>query len=344
MSPPKVTVLMPVYNAERFLREAIDSILIQSFEDFEFVIIDDGSTDRSKEIIRSYVDPRIRFFENDSNIGISETLNKGIQLAGCDLIARMDADDVSYPHRLRKQVEYMKAHPDCALLSTWARVVSEDKRFVRLERYRSEFYFYNLTFECYMYHPTVMFRKQPVLAVGMYSMRYSEDYDLFWKVSIAFEIGNIAEPLLDYRLSPTSLNTVTKRSEYETANEQNVLRNIRYYMGDRFAISKPILDCLRHDFSDIDKNQNVDDVVEALKLLSSITEKMLGSRSPNLNESQLRAAHYFKRHFIITEVCKKLALSKAMELLARTHAWNIVFDWTRKSLQWRFRRLKKIIG
>jgi glycosyltransferase involved in cell wall biosynthesis len=344
MNPPKVTVLMPVYNAERFLREAIDSILIQTFEDFEFLIIDDGSTDRSKEIIYSYSDTRIRFVENKSNLGISETLNKGISLAACDLIARMDADDVSYPHRLKKQFEYMIKHPNCALLSSWARVISEDKRFVRLERYRSEFYYYNLTFECYMYHPTVMFRRQPVEAVGMYSMRYSEDYDLFWKVSTAFQIANLAEPLLDYRLSSTSLNTVTKRAEYATANEHNVLRNIQYYLGDDYVITKPVLNCLRHNFIDVAKDQNIDHVVEALKVLSLITEKMLTYSNPNLNEAQIRAAHYFKRHFIVTEACKRLPLKNSMELLAKAHAWNIVVDWTRQSLQWRLRRLKRMVS
>ena len=335
---------MPVFNAERYLREAIDSILIQTFEDFEFIIIDDGSTDSSKDIVRSYVDPRIRFFENETNLGISDTLNRGIALASCELIARMDADDVSYPHRLRKQYDYMMEHPNCALLSAWARVVTDDKRFVRLERYRSKFYYYNLTFECWMYHPTIMFRKQPVEAVGMYSMKYSEDYDLFWKVSTAFEIGNLAEALVDYRLSPTSLNTVLKRTEYDIANEQNVLRNIRYYMGNDFVLSKATLECLRHNFEPIVAEQNVDEVLDALKTLSNITEKILTYNNPNRNEADIHGAHYYKRNFIIAEVCKLLPRKKAMELLLKTHSWMVLYDWTRHSLQWRFRRLAKVFA
>ncbi|HEY0743696.1 MAG TPA: glycosyltransferase [Chryseosolibacter sp.] len=341
MKTPKVSVLMPVYNAERFLREAIDSILIQTFEDFEFIIIDDGSTDSSVDIVQSYVDPRIRFFKNEVNLGISETLNRGIRLASCELIARMDADDVSYPHRLQKQVDYMQAHPNCALLSTWARVITHDKRFVRLERYRSKFYYYNLTFECWMYHPTIMFRKQPVEAVGMYSMRYSEDYDLFWKVSTAFEIGNLAEALVDYRLSPTSLNTVLKKEEYDIANEHNVLRNIRYYMGSDFKISKPVLECLRHNFEPIVALQSVDEILEALKVLSSITDKILTYQNPNRNEEDVRGAHYFKRNFIVAQVCRQLPRKKAIELLLKTHSWMVLAEWTRHSVQWRLRRLAK---
>ncbi|HEY0653436.1 MAG TPA: glycosyltransferase [Chryseosolibacter sp.] len=342
MEQPKVTVLMPVFNAERFLREAIDSILIQTFQDFEFLIIDDGSTDSSRQIIRSYVDPRIRYYENGSNLGISETLNKGIRLASCDLIARMDADDVSYPHRLQKQYDYMMQHQNCALLSTWARVITEDKRFVRLERYRSKFYYYNLTFECWMYHPTIMFRRQPVEAVGMYSMKYSEDYDLFWKVSTAFEIGNLAEALVDYRLSSTSLNTVLKKLEYDVANEQNVLRNIRYYMGADFPISQNELECLRHNFHPIAKRENVDEILEVLKILDAITEKILTHKNPNRDEEQIHAAHYYKRNFIIAEVCKLLPRKKAMELLIKTHSWMVLYEWTKHSVEWRVKRLAKV--
>ena len=103
MVTPRVTVLMPVHNAGQFLNEAIDSILNQSFKHFEFLIIDDGSTDNSAAIIESYRDPRIRLLRNDRNMGITPTLNKGISLASCELIARMDADDISHPSRLQKQ-------------------------------------------------------------------------------------------------------------------------------------------------------------------------------------------------------------------------------------------------
>ncbi len=342
MNTPRITVLMPVFNAERYLREAIDSILIQTFEDFEFLIIDDGSTDSSVEIVRSYVDPRIRFFQNEVNCGISETLNRGIKLAACELIARMDADDVSYPHRLKKQYEYMMQHPNCALLSTWARVVTEDKRFVRLERYPSRFYYYNLTFECWMYHPTIMFRRAPVEAVGMYSMKYSEDYDLFWKISTAFEIGNLAEALVDYRLSSTSLNTVLKKKEYDIANEQNVLRNIRYYMGSNFEIPEHVRECFRHNFGPMAAMQSVDEVVEALKILTSITEKILTYKNPNFNEEHIQGAHYFKRNFIITQMCRELPAKKAVELLLRTHSWVVLYELTKHAVQWRLRRFTKV--
>src|SRR6476469_4762791 len=180
---PLITVLMPVYNAERFLREAIDSILQQTLSYFEFLIIDDGSTDNSVAIIKSYGDARISFIQNEKNLGISATLNRGLELASCELIARMDADDISYPERLQKQYDFFETNKDVALLSTWAREVSETGELVYTARWRPPFFYYNLTFECWIYHPTVMYRRSAVLDVGAYSPPYSEDYALWWYLS-----------------------------------------------------------------------------------------------------------------------------------------------------------------
>ncbi|MBT1697742.1 glycosyltransferase [Fulvivirgaceae bacterium PWU4] len=344
MSTPKVTVLMPVYNAGPFLREAMESILRQTFADFEFLIIDDGSTDDSVAIVESYNDARIRLFKNEKNLGISATLNKGIALSSTELIARMDADDISYPTRLQKQYDYMLRHPACALLSTWARVVTEDKKFVRLERYRSNFYYYNLTFECWMYHPTIMFRKKAAERVDMYSMPYSEDYDLFWKLSTRFEIGNLAEPLLDYRLSSSSLNAVTKKKEYDLANEQNVLRNIRYYMGDDFTISMPVLECLRHNFGPVVETGDMAEILACFSVLDAITERILRTENPNGDPRSIRAAHYFKKRFMLMELGKALPKAQSVGLLLRTNAWPILCALALHSLRWRIKEAIRIVG
>jgi glycosyltransferase involved in cell wall biosynthesis len=337
MKAPAITVLMPVFNAEKYLGEAINSILSQTFQDFEFLIIDDGSTDQSVSIIRSYTDPRIKVHLNVENRGITETLNRGLHIASCELVARMDSDDISHPDRLKKQYDYMMKDPDCALLSTWCNVVSEDKKFVRLERYRSNFYYYNLTFECWMYHPTIMFRKSAVQKVGSYSMPYSEDYDLFWKISRRFKIWNLTEPLLDYRLSPTSLNTVMKRVEYDVANEKNVIRNIRYYLGDDFDISKPVLECLRHNFQPMIEANDLALVYETLTILNAITDKMLRRKNPNRDERSIKRAHYFKQKFILTELARSLPVTRGIELLVRTHAWMAMYQLGLHSISWRLK-------
>jgi glycosyltransferase involved in cell wall biosynthesis len=342
MKTPRITVLMPVYNAERFLREAIESILSQSYRNFEFLVIDDGSTDHSVEIVKSYSDPRIRFIQNEQNLGVSATLNKGIDLAKTDLIARMDADDISYPKRLQKQYEYMLVHPDCALLSTWCRVVTEDRQFIRLEHYRTKFYYYNLTFECVIYHPTIMFRKSMIEAVGKYSMPYSEDFDLFWRTSTYYKISNLMEPLLDYRRSPTSLNSVLRKREYDSANERNVVRNIRYYMGENFRISKMHLEILRHNFQPILSNYNLESVIECLDILDAITERILSKNNPNWDANAIKGARFFKRQFIITEIAKKLPRAKAFELLLKTQTWLGIYTIGMKSLSWRLKRVARM--
>jgi glycosyltransferase involved in cell wall biosynthesis len=109
---PKVTVLMPVFNVERYLQEAIESILNQTFSDFEFIIIHDPSTDITAEILQSFGDPRIKITNNEKILGLIESLNTGLGIARGEYIARMDSDDISLPERLEKQVNYLNAHPD----------------------------------------------------------------------------------------------------------------------------------------------------------------------------------------------------------------------------------------
>lgn len=208
---PVVTVLMPVYNAEKYLKEAIDSVLHQTLTNFELLIIDDGSTDSSVQIIKSYTDPRIRFIQNEENLGIAATLNKGIDMCSTELIARMDADDISYPSRLQKQCDFFRAHPDCALLSSGARIISENKEPVKIDFFRSAYYYYNLSFECWIYHPTVMYKRREVIDVGKYGALFSEDYELWWQLSRRYKINNLQEVLLDYRITDESLCRVTKK-------------------------------------------------------------------------------------------------------------------------------------
>src|SRR5688500_8514963 len=109
---PLVSVLMPVYNAEAYVSEAIQSILQQTYKNFEFLIINDGSTDNSEKLINTFSDSRIRYIRNSENIKLVATLNKGIDLSVGKYLVRMDADDISLPERLQKQVDFMETHPE----------------------------------------------------------------------------------------------------------------------------------------------------------------------------------------------------------------------------------------
>lgn len=134
---PAISVLMPVYNGERFLKEAIDSILSQTFTDFEFIIINDGSTDNTENIILSYKDERIVYIKNDVNLKLIKTLNKGVDLARGKYIARMDADDISLPTRLEVQYKFMERHPELAAISSWVNYISDKNKIIGKSTYYS---------------------------------------------------------------------------------------------------------------------------------------------------------------------------------------------------------------
>jgi glycosyltransferase involved in cell wall biosynthesis len=123
---PKVTVVIPVYNREKYVGIAVDSILSQTFSDFELLVIDDGSTDGSIDVVLSYSDPRIRLVRNNANLGVSTTRNKGIQLARSEYLAFLDSDDWAHPERLAKQTAFLDNHPDYAAVGSWIEWMSEE--------------------------------------------------------------------------------------------------------------------------------------------------------------------------------------------------------------------------
>lgn len=329
---PLVTVLMPVYNADVFLREAIESILQQTFSQFEFLIIDDGSSDNSVSIIQSYNDPRIRFIQNEKNSGISATLNKGIALASCELIARMDADDISYPERLQKQWEYFQKNKDVVLLSTWAREVSETGEAIRTEKWRRPFFYYNLTFECWIYHPTVMYKRSAVLAVGAYSTPYSEDYDLWWQISRKYKIDHLPEVLLDYRLTTESLYRATKKQEYEDAQYKQIVRNLHYYTGPTFSITHAEVECYRHNFVPLLAQKKVRAFVQAVRKLDAINQCILQKENPNRDAAAITEAAFEKNGFIIRTLTFHLPKRKKFLFLLQLRQWRHLYRALRKSM------------
>lgn len=202
---PVVTVLMPVYNGERYLWEAVESVLGQSYKNFEFLIIDDGSTDRSAEIVQSYSDPRIRLVHNSNNQGIIATLNKGIELARGKYVARMDSDDISLPSRLKKQVAFLESHPEVGICGSWIRVFGDGRDEVwRLPTDHRKIVC-SLLFNSVLPHPSVL---MSLKILKMHSLNYNplyvsaEDYAFWIKAAQYTTLANIDEVLLWYRLHP----------------------------------------------------------------------------------------------------------------------------------------------
>jgi len=201
-SPP-VTVVLPVKNGLPFLPEAVESILSQTFRDFEFVIIDDGSTDGTTAYLRALRDPRLRLLRNESGRGVAASLNQGIAASASPFIARQDADDISEPERLAKQVEYMAAHPECIVLGTQCCLIDQASNFVELfPRPSTEADLREmLRRQCPLIHGSVLMRRAQVVEAGGYreKIRYAEDYDLWLRLAAPRAIANHPEALYRYR-------------------------------------------------------------------------------------------------------------------------------------------------
>jgi glycosyltransferase involved in cell wall biosynthesis len=200
---PKVTVLMSVHDEERYLREAIDSILAQSFSDFEFLILDDASTDSSRAIVRGYDDSRIRMIENERNLGLTRSLNRGIELARGTYIARMDADDLSKPERLGRQVAFLDAHSECAAVASYSAKIDRDSIDVGRARtpIDGDEIRKRLRRRNCITHGTVMMRREALQRVGCYdeAMERAQDYDLWLRLSEDHCICTIPELLYLWR-------------------------------------------------------------------------------------------------------------------------------------------------
>lgn len=208
---PRVTVLMAVRNGQETVGEAVDSILAQTFTDFEFVIIDDGSTDGTAAVLSSFDDLRLTILANGRHLGLPRTLNRGLAMTGSEYVARQDADDRSAPHRLARQVEVMDARPEVAVVGAWYRKIDLEGTVIALEKLPTDAL--NLRWHLLFYTPFVhtaaVLRRSVLDLVGGYdeSLGYAEDYDLWCRIARRFELANVGDYLVDYRVSPTSMTS-----------------------------------------------------------------------------------------------------------------------------------------
>ena len=225
---PLVTVLMPVYNAEKYVAEAIESILNQTYRDFEFIIINDGSTDRSEEIILGYEDSRIVYVRNERNIRLVATLNKGIRMASGRYIMRMDADDVSVNDRMEQQVKFLELHPDVGVCGSFLWVFGES-----IQPYLSERPEMDKNIRATMLvnnplgHPNVMIRKSVMIDNDVwYDEKYyrMEDWGLWISMMPYCRFYNIQKPLLHYRYVETSESRINNKDSKHLEISANLVR------------------------------------------------------------------------------------------------------------------------
>ncbi len=224
-----VSIIMPVYNGEKYLKEAIDSILYQTYTNFEFIIIDDCSTDQSVKIISSYTDSRIHFHQNNENLNLIKTLNLGLHVAKGDYIARMDQDDISMFDRIEKQVLFLEANKHVGLVgSAFELLHSHDIVGDRFGSHKIIAYAPNdeklrvqLIYNNIVSHPTAMFRKKLIDEHNLhYELAYThaEDYRLWTQIAKFAKIANIDAVLLKYRVHAAQISEKFKDIQLDSKN------------------------------------------------------------------------------------------------------------------------------
>lgn len=285
-----ISVIMTNYNTSyEYLREAIESILSQTYSNFEFIIVDDASTDNSLSIIESYNDDRIRIIKNENNIGLTKSLNKALEYANGEFVARMDADDISLPERFERQVEFLRTNPDVIVCGTWVKFIGKWKElgYSNETICRSipdrETYRIMLLFGNYpnIVHPTAMFRNEYLIENCIKydeKFKYAQDYKMWVKCSEFGECANVPELLFEYRVHNNAISTSKKGIQEECA--LGIIREQTENLG--IKISDENMKYIRGLFS-VRKNYDlnikfwIEQIIKANKKTKVYNEKKLKS-------------------------------------------------------------------
>lgn len=247
---PLVSVVMSVYNTEKFVHNAIESILNQTFTDFEFIIIDDASTDNTPQILHSFSKhPKIKIITNKKNIGLSKSLNKWLTAASGKYIARQDADDFSAEDRLEKQIAYLEYNTDVSLLGTGAVIIDNEGKelcirhvLTKPEHLLAKFTQLELTNP--LFHGSIMFRKSDIREIGNYreGFRYAQDHDLYLRLCEQKKIDNLDLPLYYWRLNPSGVSIIKYREQQKFSQ-----------LALRFATERKIYGKDTYSFDSVEK-------------------------------------------------------------------------------------------
>ena len=299
---PEISILMPVYNGNKYLKEAINSIINQTFTNFELIIINDGSDDNSLDILKSYSDPRIIIINNEINKGLIASLNIGLKKCRAKYTARMDQDDISLPDRLQIQYDFMEKNPRIDLVGSWTECIDKDGKTLKISRNPENPWVirYELIFCNVMFHSSIFFRTDTINKNGGYSEQYvhSEDYEMYSRPGKELRCSNIQRPLFKLRIHGESITGSGNTQPTVYANALNVsFRNMTKYIDisrSDFDIIKDILIIKRPDpkitFSITKKT---------IKILDKITSEFIIKNKLNNDDSLLIRNHYkTKRNMI----------------------------------------------
>jgi glycosyltransferase involved in cell wall biosynthesis len=247
---PSVSILMPVYNAGPYLSEAIESMLNQTYTDFDLIVLDDCSTDNSAEVAKSFTDSRIVYHRNEVNSGLANNLNTGLKMAKGKYIARMDGDDISLPHRLQTQIDFMESNPDIDLCSCAMQMFGADNQLWVRDRDPEQVKI-SMMFYSAVLHASSVFRKDVFENNNLYYNQETfpaEDYDLWSRAIFHCKMVNLPDVMYLYRMHGTQVTFMDKRSvekcrEIQLKYLQRALPELKKYDAGNFVdyfISKEI--------------------------------------------------------------------------------------------------------
>lgn len=225
---PKVSVVMPVYNRQKYIKSSVESILNQTFTDFEFIIINDGSTDKTLKILNGYTDKRIKIIENEKNSGIVFSRNRGIENASGQFIAMMDSDDIAYPDKLMKQVDFLDNNKEFGMLGTWVKWIDGNNKHVGKKwklSAKPQLIAPIMLFRNYFVQSTILVRREAI-PEWKYSPEFEivEDSKMWFEISLKCKVWNLQEYLLDYRVHTDNISN-TEHSK-QIANSRKLYKLI----------------------------------------------------------------------------------------------------------------------
>lgn len=247
---PLISVLLPVYNAQDFVRDAIISIINQTYKKYELIIIDDHSSDQTSTILKSISDKRFKIIENTKQLGVSHSLNRGLKASKGEFIARMDADDIAYPTRFKTQIDALRQHPTIGIIGSAVDLINKKSQIVG-SRYPPDSWEKikkRLNYSNPMIHPTVVFKRILWLKYGGYDAKMdgAEDYDLWLRFARFTKMLNLPYKLLKYRISKESVSYKNNRkiNQAYINVKLKAIKHYKYPVWNLVSIMKPLVSSL----------------------------------------------------------------------------------------------------
>jgi glycosyltransferase involved in cell wall biosynthesis len=327
---PLVSVAMTVYNGERYLRKAIQSILTQTLENFEFIIINDGSTDNTAEILKSYQDPRMKVIHQE-NTGVSISINRGLKLCRGKYIARMDADDISLPERLNLQVDFLERNSDYVMVGTGVVVIDEKDKV--LSKFGLSSDDLGIKWVCLFDSPfaqsSVMIRKDAIVRANYYKEGvdyFVEDYDLWSRIVYIEKVANLKDVVHQYRDNPQGISRSNKEAQERQALQIS-FNNINSLINDpSFDMERAfVLHCLRestaaeHDFN---PEQIMVAIKDANRIQKEFIQKYGGGNTKNtIIKNEMQKIRMGSMHYLANFRTQKGAYKLIMQSLMKDNSY-----------------------